>query len=273
MLALSLTACSAIKLGYNNLDELLYWWIDDYVDFTGAQSDPVRRALDDLHAWHRRAELPLLADALESLAHGGGQFLAPAQVCGLFDKATDSLARTTERAIPLVADFAVTLDDAQFATMGERFRDKRKDWLADWSLNAEDMAQKRRARFAEAAERFYGTLTPGQNEVIRRHVAGVPFEVARVEHEMRRRERDTLATLRAAAGMPPPQAEAQLRGWLARLLESPDAGYREAMQRTREATCAAWAALHDAATPEQRQRAMARVADYAADLRALAAQR
>ncbi len=31
-----LSACSAIKIGYNNLPELSYWWLDGYVDFDGA---------------------------------------------------------------------------------------------------------------------------------------------------------------------------------------------------------------------------------------------
>ena len=33
------TACSSLKLAYNNGDTLLYWWLDNYVDFTDERFD------------------------------------------------------------------------------------------------------------------------------------------------------------------------------------------------------------------------------------------
>ena len=45
VLAASLGACSTVRLAYNNLPELAYWWLDDYLDFTGAQSLRVREEL------------------------------------------------------------------------------------------------------------------------------------------------------------------------------------------------------------------------------------
>src|SRR5882724_11445070 len=56
-LATALAGCSAIKLGYNNLDHLAYWWLDSYVDFSGEQGTQVRENLAQLHQWHRTEEL------------------------------------------------------------------------------------------------------------------------------------------------------------------------------------------------------------------------
>ena len=36
-LALGLAACSAVRLGYANLPDLAYWWLDGYVDFSDEQ--------------------------------------------------------------------------------------------------------------------------------------------------------------------------------------------------------------------------------------------
>ena len=47
-LALALAGCSAIKLAYNNLPEVSYWWLDRYVDFTEGQSQQVREELSRL---------------------------------------------------------------------------------------------------------------------------------------------------------------------------------------------------------------------------------
>ena len=38
LLAALLGACSAVRLAYNNLPTVSYWWLDGYVDFDGAQS-------------------------------------------------------------------------------------------------------------------------------------------------------------------------------------------------------------------------------------------
>ena len=48
-LLLALSGCSAVKLGYANAPSLAYWWLNDYVEFSDAQTPKVRDALDRLH--------------------------------------------------------------------------------------------------------------------------------------------------------------------------------------------------------------------------------
>ena len=61
VLAVGLSACSAVKLGYGSAPQVVYWWLDGYLDFTDAQAPQVRDELDRLHRWHRSTELPKLA--------------------------------------------------------------------------------------------------------------------------------------------------------------------------------------------------------------------
>src|SRR3954471_5206943 len=65
-LAAGITACSTVKLAYNNLDDIAYWWMDSYVDFGDEQAARVRADLARLHRWHRQKELPQLATLLKS---------------------------------------------------------------------------------------------------------------------------------------------------------------------------------------------------------------
>src|SRR3954451_17700071 len=65
--AAALSGCSAIKLGYNNLDEIAYWWVDRYLDFNEEQSRRVREDLARLHRWHRQEELPEVAAILHRM--------------------------------------------------------------------------------------------------------------------------------------------------------------------------------------------------------------
>lgn len=68
-----------------------------------------------------------------------------------------------------------------------------------------------------------------------------------------------------------PGAEsAPLRGWLDRLQASPTPGHTAYGQTLQQEGCAQMATLHRLATPEQRQKAVATLAKYEADLRQLA---
>ena len=57
---LCLQGCSAVKLGYQQLPNLSYWWLDSAVSFNEAQSVQVKDALTQLHRWHKREELSLI---------------------------------------------------------------------------------------------------------------------------------------------------------------------------------------------------------------------
>lgn len=52
LLAGVLGACSAAKMAYDRAPDLAYWYLDDYVDFTGAQSLQVKDDLVKFQSWH-----------------------------------------------------------------------------------------------------------------------------------------------------------------------------------------------------------------------------
>ena len=62
---LVLQGCSAIKLGYQQLPTLSYWWLDNTVSFSGNQTPAAKEAIDQLFQWHRREELPGYAALLD----------------------------------------------------------------------------------------------------------------------------------------------------------------------------------------------------------------
>ena len=66
-LALLLASCSVVRLGYGQLPELVYWWVDGYLDLDDDQSRLLRQDLEKIHDWHRRQELPQLASTLATL--------------------------------------------------------------------------------------------------------------------------------------------------------------------------------------------------------------
>src|SRR5947209_5333952 len=80
-LVLAVAGCSVLKVGYGQLDAIVFRWLDGYVDFDDAQSLRARTALDDALAWHRRTQLP---DYVQLLARAEAEVLGdatPAQMC------------------------------------------------------------------------------------------------------------------------------------------------------------------------------------------------
>ena len=48
-----LQGCSSLKLGYQQLPTLGYWWLDSAVSFSDSQSLRTKDALQNTYRWHR----------------------------------------------------------------------------------------------------------------------------------------------------------------------------------------------------------------------------
>ncbi|MEH6823248.1 MAG: DUF6279 family lipoprotein [Motiliproteus sp.] len=55
---LFVSGCSSYRLAYNNLDWLLFGWVDDYVELTSAQHAELEPLVRQWHAQHRQTQLP-----------------------------------------------------------------------------------------------------------------------------------------------------------------------------------------------------------------------
>ena len=100
--SLLLASCSLVKLGYGQLPDLTYWWIDSYIDVTDAQTPRLRRELDELAQWHRTNELPRLALLLQKAQQLAPGPISPAQACALFEDGRERFNAVTARAEGLV---------------------------------------------------------------------------------------------------------------------------------------------------------------------------
>lgn len=268
--------CSTIKLGYNNLDEIAYWWLDGYVDLEEGQSQRVREDLARLHLWHRTQELPKVSALLARLEQIAPADVTAAQVCGLVNEVRERFTAISEQAEPAAAALALGLSTAQLQQLERKYRrndaEFRKEWIDTPSAELED---RRLKRIVERSENVYGRLDAAQRAAIRQRMAQARFDAQRTMVERQRRHADVLQTLRSMAGQPMPSAQArrQVRELLARSLESPDAGYRAFQQGMVDQACADLAALHNSTTAMQREAAVRRLRAWQRDLSELAAQR
>lgn len=275
-LAALLGACSAVKLGYNNLDQVGYWWLDGYLDFTDAQAPKVREDIARLHQWHRATELPRLTDMLQRMEQMvAGDATAP-QACAFVAEIRERLEAVAERAEPAVVALAMSLEPAQLQHLERKYRkndaEYRKDWL---ERSPTDVKDKRFKQVLERSEMIYGRLGDEQQAVVRQQLDQSVFDAGRILAERQRRQQDALQTLRkvTAPGVSIADARVLMRGFLERSQRSPDAAWRAYQDALIQEGCRSFAAAHAATTPAQREAAVRRLRAYQRDLRELAAQK
>ncbi len=271
-LAAVLGACSAIRLAYNNLPELSYWWLDGYLDFDGSQTPKVRDDLARLLEWHRRNELPKIAALLqeaEALAPGD---ITPVQACAMTDRIRDRLLAVSERAEPAGTELALSLGEAQLQQLERKYAKNNADYRKDWlDRSPARVQEKRYDQFLDRFEDFYGRLSPEQRELLRQQVAQSVFDPKLQDVERRKRQQEALVLLRGfvANRTPPAEARAALHAYLQRIADPPPGPWREQQQALLQEGCRNLAALHNGTSAAQRAQAVKRLQGYREDLRQL----
>ncbi len=270
-----MTGCSAVRIAYNQAPDLVYWWLDGYVDFNDAQTLRAREGLESWFAWHRRSELPqyaaLLARAREQVVNP----VTAEQACGWFDEANARADAAIEHALPPLAEVMRSLSEPQLAHLEHKYAESNED-LADRFLQRKP-EKRRKAQFERAVDRIemlYGSLNDAQLERVAQLALDTPFDPERWLAERRARQQDVLQTLRRLsteqAGAA--QAEAALRLLIQRIRVSPHADYRDYQLRLIRFNCSFAAQVHNLTTPQQRAAAARSLKGWEDDARTLAAQ-
>lgn len=271
-LALALGGCSALRVAYHTGPQLAWWWIDGYFDFSRDQTPLVKASIERWFEWHRQTQLPGYVALLASAQARVGEPLTPAQACQWNSRLGDTLAPALARALEQSAELVPALGEAQLRHL-ERRHAKAIEEMRDEYLQADPAERLATSvkRTLSRAEQLYGRLDEAQRKVIAEGVAASPFDPQGWMEERKRRQRDTLSTLRRllAERADRDQRLAALRALAERSQRSPDPKYRAYQQRLTDYNCAFAARIHNATTPVQRQRARANLKEWEDDLRAV----
>lgn len=269
-----LGACSALRIGYSQAPDLLYWYLDGYVDFNSSQTPRVREALTQWLAWHRRTQLPDYASLLVRAQTEVMADTTAARACEWQREVIQRADAAFDRAVPAVADFLLTVTPQQVQHV-ERRQAKANDEFRDEYLQPDPRkrAEQTLRRTIERAESLYGELTDAQRARVAEGLPRSPFNAELWLVERRQRQQEVLALMRKlggdGAGREP--AQAALRAYVQRMERSPREPYRRYAERLNEFNCAFAATLHNSTTPAQRRTAAQKLAGWEADARAIAA--
>lgn len=272
--ALLVASCSAIRLGYGNVDSLARWWMDQYLDFTPEQDALVRDRLIRLHAWHRHSQLADYVVLLKDARSLVGAQPATADALGLTDGIIRRVRTLADKAMPDVADLLATLSPAQIDRMAARLADKNADYAKEARL-ADGEAGQRKARFKrllERAEYWFGSFSDEQEAAIRRLIDAQPTGSQFWYDERLRRQREWLELARRVQRERPPRDAviAMLRDYAERFDIPVEPGRRSQALVLRRGAAELVVALHGLTTSAQREHARHKFDDLIQELTGLA---
>ena len=275
VLALSLAACSAVRLAYNQAPSLSYWWIDGYTDLNDAQSTVLRKDIDAFFIWHRSSELPTYITRLQQWQQLAVIDSRPDLACGQFAQLRAAYLRLIERGLEPMARLALSLTPAQLNHLQRHHAKGNREFEERYlNVSAEERLDNLLERAVDRYETLYGDLSAAQIALLREHIRQSPFDPQRIQAERLRRQSDLLRTVRdlqTHRPATPALAVVALRDWHDRVMHSPTPGFPAYSDALVRSGCEQFSALHNTTSFEQRAHAQRRLKDYESDLRALIA--
>lgn len=166
-LSLLLTACSS-QFAYNNLDWLIHWYLDDYVDLNKSQKGLFDAQFANWHSWHRENELRHYTEQLQAIKlQLQGEAMTAQQVQQHFEQARGHWQRLRQRLTPDIAALAVQLSDAQiaslFAALEEKNVDDEQERLA---MDEQEQQQLFEEQYIDRLSDYFGRLTEAQKMLV-----------------------------------------------------------------------------------------------------------
>lgn len=276
LVGLALQGCNAVKIAYNQAPTLAYLYLDSYVDFNDVQSLQIKNELAQMQVWHRQTQLPAYIDLLRKVQQKLPQDITAGQACEVFAEVRQKALSLTEYAEPAALSLAATLTQKQLDVMQRKFAKGNSSWREDYlEGSAKDVFEKRQKSAIKRSEMLYGSINDRQRSLIAQQIEKSQFKAAQSYAERQRRQKDILQTLAKVMASTPDAAALQqdTRSLLQRAVSSPDAAYRSYLETITQEGCASFSELHNAATAEQRKKAVDVLAGYEKDFKTLASQR
>ena len=253
---------------YNQLDWLIPWYLDDYVDLSRAQKKDLKTRLQPLLRWHRTEELASYLEILDRVEHDLQQPVTGATVRDWVDAVWSAYKRLEQRMLPVAFQLGEQLSDAQMATFIERLQRKQVELEEEYlGRTDQEYIEDNFKNFESILGEFLGRLESAQEELLRDAAQSlIRFDEAWLEE--RRAWLDKLKQLLQRE----PGWQQALRDALAAREENRNREYREAYTYNREIIFNATADVLMLRTDQQSERLQREINTIRADLRKLISQ-
>ena len=270
------TGCSAVRLGYNKLPEIGSWWLDSYIDFSDTQGPQAKLALQKLQAWHRKEELPAIAELLVQAQTLAPQNITPEQACKIWEGAQVRIESLIQESSRLAAPVVSQLSAKQLKHLEKEWATRNEDWKKQWVQGTPDSRIKKRVDLAaERFNSFYGDLNLEQRQVLKQQFLQSTWSPEASYQRRLKRQQEQLIALQAMSSeitkpaMPLPQVEKALQSLILQSVRPKDTGDLSKQLQLEQQACQNLAQLHNTMSPAQRLKAQRKLKDYETDVREL----
>lgn len=271
-----LTGCSAVRLGYNNLPDIASWWLDSYIDFSDTQGPQAKAALQKLQTWHRKEELPAIAELLVQAQTLAPQNITPEQACKIWEGAQVRVESFIQESSRLAAPVVSQLSAKQMKHLEKEWASRNEDWKKQWLQGTPDSRIKKRVDLAaERFNSFYGDLNLEQRQVLKQQFLQSTWSPEASYQRRLKRQQEQLIALQAMSSeitkpaMPLAQVEKSLQSLILQSVRPQDAGDLSKQLQLEQQSCQNLAQLHNTMSPAQRLKAQRKLKEYETDVREL----
>jgi hypothetical protein len=270
------TGCSAFRLGYNKLPEIGSWWLDSYIDFSDTQGPQAKLALQKLQAWHRKEELPAIAELLAQAQTLAPQNISAEQACKVWEGAQVRIESLVQESSRLAAPVVSQLSAKQFKHLEKEWASRNEDWKKQWLQGTPDTRLKKRVDIAaERFNSFYGDLNTEQRQLLKQQFLQSTWTPEWGYQQRLKRQQTQLNELQAMSSemtkpaMTTAQVEKALQSLFLQSVRPKDGTELSKQLQLELQACQNLAQLHNAMSPAQRLKAQRKLKDYETDVREL----
>ncbi|MDP9535590.1 DUF6279 family lipoprotein [Pseudomonas protegens] len=168
ILSLLLGACSRVGLAYRNLDVIIPWTLNDYLDMNSEQKSWFNQRLQQHLSWHCSTQLPGYLDWLDRL-----QLMVQSNQISDQDlqartrEAKQAIAETVRQITPSAVELLQGLDDGQVKEMNNAFAKDQQEHREQYlTPSLAQQIQQRSQRMSKRLNAWLGPLTPSQQQRI-----------------------------------------------------------------------------------------------------------
>jgi hypothetical protein len=170
-LLLLLTACSS-KFAYNNLDWLIYWYLDDYVELEGSEKKAFDSDLNRWLSWHRKEELLEYKSHLLELKHQLNERpISEKQWQAHMDRGRTHWTRLRDYIAPELMPYAQRLTDKQVESLFNELNQSIQESIEErQNLKPDEMLKERYEEAREELKGYIGELTLEQMDLVKQTI-------------------------------------------------------------------------------------------------------
>ena len=163
-LSLVLAGCNRVDLAYRNLDVIIPWTLNDYLDMNAGQKSWFNDTLKEHLAWHCTTQLPGYLDWLDRLQQMvDNSQITDAALQARTVEAKQAIAEVAREITPSAIQLLQGLDDQQVKDMGEALaKDLRKRQDEYLKPPLAQQIKERAERMSKRLDAWMGPLSPSQ---------------------------------------------------------------------------------------------------------------